>query len=158
MKTKAPSSTSNPSYRPPKHATPEALQQVIDDFFASPGHKSVTGLCLALGFSSRGTLSYHCEEPKTDAAGNVDPIKAEMVEIYKTAKLRIENYYETELMTAKNPVGAIFALKNMGWSDRMEQSIDTKSTVEHKISIADLPDDLAQQIYAHQTRIAPSLN
>ena len=46
------------------------------------------------------------------------------------AKLKVENSYEKELR-GKFFAGAIFALKNFGWSDKME----TEHTINQPIQI-----------------------
>ena len=104
-----------------KYNTVEELVTVIEDYFNTEKRKSVTGLCLHLGFSSRGTLNHHCEDATVDENGNPkDPVSADMVEVYRWAKLRVENYYEEQLMISRSPAGPIFALKNMGWKDNQE--------------------------------------
>jgi hypothetical protein len=40
----------------------------------------------------------------------------------KRAKMIVENAYEKRLQ-GSNPTGAIFALKNMNWRDKIEQEI-----------------------------------
>lgn len=68
---------------------------------------TITGLCLFLGFESR--QSFH-------DYGN----KKEFSYTIKRARLRIENEYEKSLHYSKSPVAQIFALKNLGWSDKQE--------------------------------------
>ena len=46
---------------------------------------------------------------------------------------RIEGHYEAYLMSS-NTVGSIFALKNMGWADRTEQTIN-QTIREVKVSV-----------------------
>ena len=67
---------------------------------------TVTGLCLALGFESKDTLYNYSRKP-----GFSYPIKR--------ALLIVENGYE-EALSQNNATGSIFALKNMGWKDRVE--------------------------------------
>lgn len=71
-----------------------------------PESATVTGLVLYLGFSHRQSLDDY-EKKKVFS------------DIIKRARLRIENQYELKLHGDKN-VGAIFALKNMGWRDKVE--------------------------------------
>jgi len=99
--------------RPPAYGSPEELQVKIDEFFddESPA-RSITGLCYYLGFASRQSF-YDMEE------------REEFTYTIKKARLRIEMFYEECLMT-KPPAGAIFALKNLGWSDRQEIDHTTK--------------------------------
>ena len=72
-----------------------------------------TGLALALGFSSRQALNDYAEYPGFSNS-------------VERAKLLVEQAYE-ERLHSSTPVGAIFALKNMGWSDRQE--IESRSLV-----------------------------
>jgi hypothetical protein len=93
--------------RPLKYKTVEELQAAIDSYFGDESQKTtVTGLALYLGFSSRKELINY--ENRDRFSHTV-----------KKAKARIEKYYEEHLMS-KFFTGAIFALKNFGWSDKQE--------------------------------------
>lgn len=96
-----------PAGRPPFFETPEQLENKIKDFFDSGEHITITGLAYHLGFESRQSF-YDYE--KHD----------EFSYIIKRTRLRVEMNYEMNLVYAKNPTGSIFALKNMGWSDKQE--------------------------------------
>ena len=109
-----------------KWKDPVKLQAAIDAYFNEfRGIETVTGLCLALGFWGRAGLQYWANEAN-EAETDVPDDVLELRRIFKTAKLRIENAYEIRLMTAKNPVGSIFALKNMGWSDNRQVEMSGK--------------------------------
>lgn len=92
--------------RPPLFETPEQLRQAIDQYFDTNKLPTITGLALYLGFCDRQSL-YDYEK------------KPEFTCMIKEARLRVESSYEQTLYT-KNPTGAIFALKNMGWRDKQE--------------------------------------
>jgi len=111
----------NKGGRPALFKSPEELQSKIDEYFNGGAHKrtfitlsgpvelaqtTICGLAYFLGFSSRQSL--------LDYEKNI-----EFSDIIKTARLRIEMNYE-ELLLDKSPTGAIFALKNMGWTDKQE--------------------------------------
>lgn len=66
---------------------------------------TITGLCYYLGFESRQSFYDYA---KNEAFSY----------IIKKARLRIEQHYE-ELLQLESSSGAIFALKNMDWSDRV---------------------------------------
>lgn len=87
--------------------SPEQMQEAIDKYFSSGDVITITGLALALGFESR--QSFYDYEKREDYSY-----------IIKMARLRVENSYELRLMTQQSPTGAIFALKNMGWKDKVE--------------------------------------
>lgn len=70
---------------------------------------TITGLCLFLGFESRQSF-YDYEKRK------------EFSYIIKKIRLLVENRYELALGT-KEVTGAIFALKNMGWRDKVEHGM-----------------------------------
>ena len=95
---------------PPKYDNPEQLQAQVDEYFEWVGtvneRPTITGLALYLGFESRQSI-YDYEKKKGFAY------------ILKRARLAIENYYEGKLM-GQQVTGAIFALKNMGWTDRLQ--------------------------------------
>lgn len=113
--------------RPALFETPQELQGKIDEYFQScesfindmgdlvPGKPiTVTGLAYFLGFESRQSL-YDYKE------------REEFSYIIKRAKLRVEQAYE-EKLSYQNAAGTIFALKNMGWSDKQE--IEQSSTIK----------------------------
>ena len=111
--------------RPPIYETPEELQAAIDLYFES-GVKiktiivgkpptnyevnipvpTITGLCLHLGFESR--QSFYDNEKRPGFSYTI-----------KKARLFIEKEYE-EMLAIGNTTGAIFALKNFGWTDKTE--------------------------------------
>lgn len=84
---------------------------------------TITGLCYYLGFESR--QSFYDYEQRPEFSYTV-----------KRARLFIEQEYEEQLTTG-NTVGAIFALKNMGWRDRTETELSGKdgNPIEHKYEI-----------------------
>lgn len=97
--------------RPAKFDNPEDLQKKVDEYFdwakqENNGIKTITGLALFLGFESRQSI-YDYEKDGTFSY------------IIKNARLRVEEGYEERLHTGI-PTGAIFALKNMGWKDKVE--------------------------------------
>ena len=95
--------------RPPKYQTAAELQKKIDEYFDTlyiTTPVTITGLCLFLGFESRQAF-YHLE--------NNDKFSYTI----KRARTRIENHYE-QLLQGNSVAGPIFALKNLGWSDRQE--------------------------------------
>jgi len=138
--------------RPAHYETAEKLQTQIDDYFIyvkgeyhwetetddegkehdvkvwdrSPEPITITGLCLHLGFESR--QSFYDYEKRDGFSYTI-----------KRARLQVENHYEKAAQYAKLPTAHIFALKNMGWSDKQE--IDHKSTDG---SMATQPKDLSK--------------
>ena len=97
-----------PAGRPPKYETPEQMQEAIDAYFdkTSEEELTVTGLALALGFTTRQALLNYED-------------KEEFVDAVKSAKLRIEQAYEKSLRK-NGRAGDIFGLKNFGWRDKQE--------------------------------------
>ena len=79
----------------------------------------ITGLALYLGFCSREAL---------DAYGRRD----EYHDVVKRLKAEVAAGYEGRL-NGNSPTGAIFALKNMGWSD--QQNIKLSGDDEHPLTI-----------------------
>ena len=96
--------------RPRKIESPERMEELIEDYLAhcADGDRpfTLTGLIRHMGLSSRQSLDEYAEYE-----GFSDPVKK--------AKLLVEMTYE-ERLHGNSPTGAIFALKNMGWSDRKE--------------------------------------
>jgi len=137
----------NDGGRPPIYSNPEDLQKKVDEYFEylkgeshieqrqfkdedgtinifdetvwdrPPEHATITGLIIYIGFDSRSTF-YEYKD------------KVEFSHIIKIASLKVEHEYEKAIRADKIPTGAIFALKNMGWSDR--QTIDTTTEITVK--------------------------
>lgn len=137
---------------PPKYKDPKEMQTVIDDYFdrckgkafinpdtgfpslTDKGHiiwdippkpPTVTGLALALGFTSRqALLNYQA--------------KKEFVDTVTRAKSRVEEYAESRLFDKDGANGAKFSLANNfdGWREKqdvnVEGSMNTKSSMKVK--------------------------
>lgn len=105
--------------RPSQYKDPKELEERIIEYFdlftekedqekTIYGYKpTTTGLALFLGFESRQSLYDYKDKP-------------EFSYIIKKALTLIEMGYEY-LLESKAYGGAIFALKNMGWKDKVEQ-------------------------------------
>ena len=96
--------------RPRKYTVFQA-QKLIDVYFRTCKDTktpyTITGLALALDTGRK----YLCQwAEQDDGLGNA----------IKKAKTKVENYVETLLLSSKNAGGAIFWLKNFGWTDRQE--------------------------------------
>lgn len=108
---------------PPKFETPEQMATAVNEYLENPPVRTVitkdgavdypaitiTGLAIHCGFDSRQSM-YDYEK------------KPEFSYIIKKARLYVENAYEYQLQFG-NSTGAIFALKNMDWSDKTQQDI-----------------------------------
>ena len=70
---------------------------------------TITGLALALDTSREVLMDI---ETQTSAG-----YSKEFSDTIKRAKLRCQQFAESHMFTARNPAGAIFALKNYGWRD-----------------------------------------
>ena len=99
--------------RPATFESPEELEEAVDAYFEPTNEnilfvspKTIAGLAYHLGFESR--QSFYDYEKREGYSY-----------IIKRARLRIETIYEEQL-SGKNPTGSIFALKNMGWTDKQE--------------------------------------
>jgi len=113
--------------RPPIFSSVQELQAKVDEYFETGMRKktmytkdgipyevpvpTITGLALFLGFASRQSL--YDLETRPDFSYTI-----------KKARTFIEREYE-ELLQSGNVTGAIFALKNMGWQDKVaSQQLD----------------------------------
>ena len=112
----------NPVGRPPIFKSVKRLQDKIDEYFKDPPRKrkiysegevvgevpiiTITGLVLYLGFSDRH--SFYTYEKKKEFSYTI-----------KRARSFIEVEYEEQLKQ-NSCTGAIFALKNFGWTDKRE--------------------------------------
>ena len=107
--------------RPPKYKTPEELQIKIQEYIDENKLTglTITGLCYHCGFESRQSFY---------DLGNRD----EFSYTIKRARLFIESSYELKLHD-RTPAGAIFALKNLGWTDQQH--------ITHDISYSEITDE-----------------
>lgn len=107
----------NKGGRPRLYDSPEAMQEVIDEYFTvhlqstePPKPPTVSGLCYYLGFDDRGALAEYEKRP-------------EFSRTIKRVRARIEEYLETALH-GNNVTGVIFNLKNnFGWKDKSEKEV-----------------------------------
>ena len=129
--------------RPPVFKTSEELKEKISKYFNDGMKKrtvligrppnqtsikievpTITGLCYYLGFESR--QSFYDYEKRDGFSYTI-----------KRARLSIELEYEEQLQHG-NTVGAIFALKNMGWYDRQEITGKDGATLFQSMTDAEL--------------------
>lgn len=127
-------SRKNPVGAPPKYRSVKAMQEKIDAYFEACKGKpllydngkpmrnkngyiiyddkkppTVTGLALALGFTSRQALLNYQNKP-------------EFVDTITRAKARCEQYAEERLYDKDGSGGAQFSLRaNFGWDDKTKQ-------------------------------------
>ena len=87
---------------------------------------TITGLALALGFTSRqALLNYEGKE--------------EFVDTIRRAKARVERYAEERLYDKDGSNGAKFSLANnfKGWSEKREIEADVKNTMTISVELVD---------------------
>lgn len=100
--------------RPPFYKTPEELKKKADEYFelrdAMNKPYTITGLTLHLGFESRQSFYRYEKDAKFSYT-------------IKSLRTKVENSYE-ENLHGNNVTGSIFALKNMGWTDKMDLTTD----------------------------------
>ena len=122
--------------RPVKYATPEQMQGIIDEYFREREEKglpfTITGLALALDMTREGLCFYADKEEFTDTI--------------KKAKLRVEGYAEDSVYTSRNPAGAIFILKNFGWSDTQKLELTGADGGPVDVRIAGMSDEELEQL------------
>ncbi len=113
--------------RPLMFKTPEELENKIEEYFIwiieEESFVTITGIALFLGFESRQSFYDYAKLPQFTYA-------------IKKARMRVENSYEICLMKG-SPTGAIFALKNMGWTDKSEIEQTVSGTTSTKIEIVE---------------------
>ena len=105
------------------YSDPGVLEAEIQEYFASDGKKTITGLAYHLGFESRQSL-YDYEKD------------GQFSYIIKRARLRVEVGYEENLTNPDiSAAGSIFALKNMGWKDKVETGFTDSNGADVKPQI-----------------------
>lgn len=95
-----------------RYATSKEFDKAVDDYVETckiSGEKvTLTGLCLHMGFTSRASLDSYSKN-------------AEFTSSVQRARLLVEHSYEQDLrQKGLSPVSSIFALKNFGWQDKVE--------------------------------------
>ena len=107
-----------------KYTNPDELQEAIDKYFAECHEKekypTFSGLAYALGFLQRQSLNQYADKDDDLSI----PIKR--------ATLYIESCYEEQLQH-NSCTGAIFALKNRGWTDKQEIEHSGKTDLNIKV-------------------------
>ena len=147
--------------RPPLYETPEQMQIVIDDYFkqcdgqvlkdddgntvfdkyGKPvfiGMKAytVTGLALALGFTSRQALLNYQH-------------KKAFVDTVTRAKMRCQEYAENRLYDKEGSNGAKFSLSNnFGWAEKSEIINTNNNTNTAQIDLSGFSIDELKQLIA----------
>lgn len=98
-------------------SSPDEYLSMAEHYFHSTRKATMSGLALALGFNSRAAFNKF----PTTTAGKV------YAGVHARTRLMIENAYEMQLYS-NGAGGAIFALKNMGWTDRQVLSAEVVVT------------------------------
>lgn len=102
--------------RPPKYDSPEKMQVVIDEYFEqNKGNPTISGLALYIGFEDRHAMYMY--EEKIEFRNTIKKLRARMVEWYE------QNVFE-------NTAGAIFMLKNFGYSDRQDLNVSGNVSIK----------------------------
>lgn len=89
--------------------SPDALQKAVDNYFANTEKPTLAGLAGSLGMSRETLYTY----------GD----KGKFSDIIKKSRNKVEVGYEERLVYGNLPTGVIFALKNMGWKDKIETDV-----------------------------------
>lgn len=99
-----------PAGRPLKYNSVEEMEKIIQEYFKNTKEEelTITGLALALDTDRKTLINYENRD--------------EFFNTIKKAKTRIENSYEKSLRK-NGRTGDIFALKNFGWHDKVENEI-----------------------------------
>lgn len=115
-----------------KYETVDELQEAINSYFESRDGKNepytVCGLALHLGFLSRRSVYDYAEGKIKD--------KPAYKHTVKNALLKIEEYAERNLY-GKHVIGAIFSLKNRGWTDK--QTVELEGNPDKPVTITRVP-------------------
>ena len=96
--------------RPLKIETPKQMEDILNEYFSTTEENkiTITGICLALNLDKKNFYEYEKREGYED--------------IVKRARMIVENSYEISLRE-NGRTGDIFALKNFGWRDKIEQEV-----------------------------------
>ena len=139
--------------RPPKYKSKEEIEEKIEQYFKAcegepllgddeeqvvnkygypcyikaPKPPTVTGLALALGFTSRQALLNYQG-------------KKEFVDTITRAKSKVEEYAESRLFDRDGSTGAQFSLRNnfKGWNGEQDKSDDVGALFKNMQTMADI--------------------
>lgn len=114
-----------PTGKKDEDGEPIMKKETITRWLRQPEPATITGVALFLGFSNRQSF-YDMEA------------RAELREVVQRTRAVIENAYEQKLDREKCP-GPIFALKQFGWSDQVNQDIKLSGGVTHTIDWGGAP-------------------
>ena len=89
---------------------------------------SFSGLALAIGISPQTLRNYQQRDEYSD--------------VVLQARAIIESYYEESLNSRNRATGAIFALKQLGWSDNIDLNLTTSGVVE----VCHTPEEIAAML------------
>lgn len=89
---------------------------------------SFSGLALAIGISPQTLRNYQQRDEYSD--------------VVLQARAIIESYYEESLNSRNRATGAIFALKQLGWSDNIDLNLTTTGVVE----VCHTPEEIAAML------------
>ena len=89
---------------------------------------SFSGLALAIGISPQTLRNYQQRDEYSD--------------VVLQARAIIESYYEESLNSRNRATGAIFALKQRGWSDNIDLNLTTSRVVE----VCHTPEEIAAML------------
>lgn len=121
-----------PAGRPIKYTAAE-LQTKVNEYFEVEPKPTIAGLAVFLGMDRQTLYNYRQRD--------------EFFDILKEGVNKIESKYEGRLIYENNPTGVIFALKNMGWRDKVEQDVRVEGGVKLIFQDADSNDKENQGIW-----------
>lgn len=115
--------------RPRIYNSVDELSDKCEEYFANTSEEgtkpTISGLAIYLGFADKTTLYEYRDRPEFSY-----PVKK--------AISTIEMYHEENLFSG-SVAGSIFALKNMGWKDKVEQDIKHSGGVTMIFEDAEYP-------------------
>jgi len=136
--------------RPRTFTSPYILGEMINAYFDEcdeadpPEPYTITGLCLAIGFTRNQIISY--------------AKKDEFLPIIRQARLIIQHALELRLLGPGRVSGPIFALKQHGWSDKQELDITGKGkdgADEWKIEVVDVKPETDNADIPNSEKVTP---
>lgn len=99
----------NKGGRPPIWSNPNELKVLVDAYFETTARPTLSGLAVYLDIDRQTLYNYKAKD--------------EFFDILKKATAKVESIYEERAIYENNPTGVIFALKNMGWTDRVANDL-----------------------------------
>ena len=126
-----------------KYKNPVVLAEMVNGYLdeceALEVPLTIAGLCLSIGRTKKDLMN--------------SSVDTEMGDVLVQARMLVEQELETRLYTESRTAGVIFALKNLGWSDKKELDLGASDGNVAKYSIEVVRPDGSKKEITDDTKV-----